>query len=107
MSSSNQIPITDKILELTRSMSSVPGGTQRDRLIALINELINQDFQSLVQLLYRIDVDEKKLKALLSKAQGAASAPIIADLLIERQLQKARTRAQFSGGNPPTDEERW
>lgn len=107
MASSNQLSTTDKILELTRSISALPGGTQRDRLIALINELINQDFQSLVQLLYRIDVDEKKLKALLSNAQGAASAPIIADLLIERQLQKERTRAQFPARNPPADEERW
>ena len=50
----------DKIISVTNSLEVSPGETIREQLITLINELINKDFAALVQLLYRIDVSEKK-----------------------------------------------
>jgi hypothetical protein len=45
-------------------------------------------------------VDEKKLKQLLQQYTGSASASIIADLIISRQLQKIATKKQFSKEEP-------
>src|SRR5450432_3586905 len=80
----------------------------RQQLQAAINELIKSDFQKLVNVLYRVDVNERKLKYLLQENVGADAAVIIADLIIERQLEKIKTRAAFTGSNDNTsDEEKW
>ena len=47
---------------MTNDINQENNDSIKGRLIILINELINKDFSSLVQLLYRIDVDENKLK---------------------------------------------
>lgn len=67
----------------------------REKLAEYISELIDQNFEQLVLLLYRLDVNEKKLKSLLASA-NTDSAILIVDLIIERQLQKIHTRKQFS-----------
>jgi hypothetical protein len=80
----------------------------RQQLIFLINELINKDFHSLVQLLYRIDVNENKIRTFLDQNTERDSAIILADLIIERQLQKVESRHRFSSKNKPaSDEEKW
>ncbi len=61
-----------------------------------INSLILHHFEQLVSLLYRIDVSEAKIKLLLQQQPGEDAAKIIASLIIERQLQKIKTRQQFS-----------
>ncbi|MFN8291582.1 MAG: hypothetical protein U0U70_15100 [Chitinophagaceae bacterium] len=75
-------------------------------LVAQVDYLLSHDFEKLVFYLYRIDVDENKLRQLLQARQGENAAGLIADLLIERQLQKIETRKQFGGGQS-SDEEKW
>ncbi len=101
------MPLPDQILILSQQITPGSPDSQRQDLIRLINELINHDFHALVQLLYRIDVNEKKLKSLLQIKEGMESAPVIADLIIERQMEKARSRAQYSRPDSPSEEERW
>ena len=80
----------------------------RIKLAAYISELINDDFEKLVRLLYRLDVSEKKLKTLLTTEVNADTGNIIADLIIERQLQKIQTRKQFSQPDEVIpDEDEW
>lgn len=108
MESQNPLSITEKIIDVTSSIQSAPFDKIRLKLISLINELINKDFDSLVQLLYRIDVSEKKIRAILDQNTGADSATILADLIIERQLQKIESRKHFSNkSEPKSDEEKW
>ena len=79
----------------------------KQNLAAYINELINYDFEKLIHLLYRIDVSEQKLKSFLANKQANAG-DIIAGLIIERQLQKIKTRQQFKESNNDfTEEEKW
>ena len=95
-------------MEVTHAISKKPGEEIRRQLISLVNELINKDFSSLLQLLYRIDVDEKKIRLLLSQNADEDAANIIADLIIERQLKKVESKKQFSGEkNNEDEEERW
>ena len=76
-------------------------------LINKINDLINNDFQKLVYYLYRIDVDENRMRALLDKKEGENAAELISDLIIERQLQKIENRKKYSGKGNPSNEEKW
>lgn len=73
-----------------------------------LNQLIKNDFEKLVACLYRVDVDEKKLKALLRENPDKDAGNLIASLIIERQVQKIETRKQFSRDDDrANDEERW
>ena len=67
----------------------------QEKLTAFINELIVNDFQRLITILYRVDVDEKKLKRILLENAGTDAAEIITTLVIEREIQKIETRKQF------------
>lgn len=72
-----------------------------------INWMIVNRFEQLVQLLYRLDVDENKLKTMLSQHEGKDAAHLIAALIIERQLQKLASRNQSGTDQNIPEEERW
>jgi len=108
MQSENQLSVPDQISAAINSIGEIANEKIREDLILLINELINKDFHSLIRLLYRIDVDEKKIRVYLEQQQNVDSASVLADLIIERQLQKIISRKYFSSKtNPPSDEEKW
>ena len=67
----------------------------QEKLTSFINELIVNDFQRLITILYRVDVDEKKLKRILKENIETDAGEIIANLIIEREIQKIETRKQF------------
>ena len=80
----------------------------RKKLSELINDLINTNFEKLVQLLYRVDIDEIKLKTILQEYPGHDAGETICDLIIERQIQKIKSRQQFSQRDNKIDEnEKW
>jgi hypothetical protein len=65
-------------------------------LIAYINDCIQNDFNKLVQLLYRIDVSEAKLKTILQLNPNEDAAKLIAAVIIERLAATKAARASFS-----------
>lgn len=65
-----------------------------------INTMIRDDFAGLVQLLYRIDVNEVRLRQLLRSKPREDAGKLIAPLIIERQCQKIVTRRQYSKERP-------
>lgn len=78
----------------------------RNFIIEKINNWINNDFEHLLYLLYRIDVHEDKVRTLLADNNGEHAAATITDLIIEREKQKMITRQQFkSQQNIYEDEE--
>lgn len=108
MQSDSHLSIADKIISETNLIEEEPEQKIRAKLIELINELIQKDFNALVQLLYRIDVDEKKLRVYLSQNKSVDSAPVLANMIIERQLQKIKSRKQFRTKDDAADEaEKW
>ena len=72
-----------------------------------VNRLINEDFNKLVQILYMIDVPEKKLRQVLSDNPSTDAADIIAKMIMERQMEKARLRAAFKTNRDIPDDEKW
>ncbi len=74
-------------------------------LAAYINDLIKNNFDKLIGYLYRIDVNEEKLKSLLQQKTNEDAGNIIATLIIERQEQKIKFRKLFSKNEGGFDEE--
>jgi hypothetical protein len=99
-----------QLLHLDNQLDAVQRQELKDQLIFYVNHLLLHDFNKLVQILYRVDVSEKKLKGLLQENPQTDAALIIADLLIKRQEEKVKTREAFKS-RPPTDnstgEEEW
>ena len=67
----------------------------RSRLTPLISNLLDSDMQGLLNLLYRIDVSEQKVKSILTTVKQGEMAKKIAELIIERQIQKITTRMKY------------
>jgi hypothetical protein len=64
-------------------------------LSGIIEKMISKDMHKLMQLLYRVDVNEDKLRKALSE-QGPEAAPlIIANLILERQEEKIYFRNKY------------
>lgn len=76
-------------------------------LAAAINRLIQTDFTGLVNILYRLDVSEARLKQVLADQPGTNAGELIAALMVERQLEKNRTRSQFKQHGDIPDDEKW
>ena len=89
ISSSNLISKDDikNIEELKRYLSSK------------IKFLLEEKFDLLVNLLYRIDINDKKLEEVFSKEKKDNIPDSIAELVIERELQKIHYRRKFKEGN--------
>ncbi len=73
-----------------------------------INDLLVNDFDRLIAILYRMDVSDIKLKNLLKNNPGEDAGKIIAELMVERQAQKIKSREQFTQKKDDIDEnEKW
>jgi len=61
-----------------------------------INELIKNDFSRLVQILYRIDVSEAKLKNILNENPNEDAGKLIAQVVLERLAATKKARESFN-----------
>lgn len=91
---------TTSLLKLIAKHFDVPENINeshlRDVLIKTFEYLIDDDFPKLLQVLYRADVDQYKLKDLLENTEGKSTAEIIADAYIARQKAKVDTWKKYS-----------
>jgi hypothetical protein len=78
------------------------------QMIAAINYFISNDFGKLVQVLYRVDVSESLLKKMLQEQPTADAATLIANLLVERQVQKLLHKQEWKAWDSNiSEEEKW
>jgi len=68
-------------------------------LTAKLRDLLDNNYNLLVNTLYRIDVNEEKLNELFGSKNRAYIPEALADLIIERQLQKIHFRKKYKEGN--------
>jgi hypothetical protein len=71
-------------------------GSLRSLMIHAFTYLLDHDISRMMNILYRADVDEYKLKELLLSRDDLPSAEVIADAYIARQSQKVETRKKYS-----------
>jgi exo-beta-1,3-glucanase (GH17 family) len=72
-----------------------------------INHLINNDFEKLVFLLYRIDVSEQKIKTLLENTSALNAGELITEAIIERIEEKKAAREKYKQTGEISEEEKW
>lgn len=90
------------------SLEIVPGKDYqavKKQLADKLNEWIEKDFQKLITVLYRMDISEPKLRSLLHDNAGSDAGMLIADLMIERQAEKIKSRQQFRKRDNNIDED--
>ena len=68
----------------------------KQQLTIIISYLIDKDFQRLLNAMYRMDISEHKFKVALTLDPPSEVAPAIAQLIIDRELQKVITRRKYS-----------
>lgn len=66
------------------------------KLAHLIQKLLYSDFNRLLHILYRIDVEERKVKEAMVAEEPEIIAERISRLIIKRELQKAEIRFRYS-----------
>jgi len=60
--------------------------------------LLDNKYDTLINILYRIDVPEDKLSRLFAKQNRVYIPSALADLIIERSLQKVKFRQKYKRG---------
>jgi len=78
-----------------------------DQLAIFINDLIEKDFSRLVQILYRLDVSEDKLKNVLQENPTSDAGNMIATLIIERIAQREQVKEMFRPEGEIPEDEKW
>ncbi len=66
------------------------------KLSSVVLHLLNSDLPKLLQILYRIDVEEKSVKEAMIADDTELIAERIARLILKRELQKAELRQKYS-----------
>lgn len=90
-------------VELKQSLSAYE---LLEQLADHLNSLITTDFNKLISLLYRLDIDELQVRATLQHHPGTDAGKLLAALVIERQIRKLESRKRFSHNkNDEIDEE--
>ncbi len=67
----------------------------KDWLTSEIIKLLMDDMEKLLNILYRIDVNEKNVKEIFAQSNPKLIAPSLAELIIEREIGKAETRIKY------------
>ena len=77
-----------------------------------VNPLIKNNFNKLISILYRMDINEAKLRQLLHDNPSEDDGMIIAGLIIERQIQKIKSKnenrdSNIISGDDMNENEKW
>lgn len=67
------------------------------QLARRISQMLDEDFGVLMQIFYRIDLNEQKVKEAIALADQPAEK--LAELVLEREMQKAKTRIEYQKRN--------
>ncbi len=90
--------------KISDSESLIPSGdfrTLKEFKIYLVQKLtflLDNKFDSLINILYKIDVNEERLKELFRGKNQKHIPTVLADLIIERSIQKVKFRQKYRDG---------
>ena len=79
----------------------------KKRIAGCIHPLISHNFNKLISLLYRMDINEAKLRQLLHDNPAEDAGMIIADLIIERQAEKIKSQKENKSNNIIPEDDKW
>lgn len=88
--------IIAKDFQIEEDLSSLVNLSElKIKLAGIISYLLDKDMNRLLQIFYRIDLNEHQVALVLSQAPVAEIPTQLAELVIERELGKARTRLKY------------
>jgi hypothetical protein len=67
----------------------------REKLEKIVAYLLDNDFERLLNAMYRLDINEDKFKIALSGMGTKVISEEITDLIISREIQKLKTRMKY------------
>ncbi len=71
----------------------------REELINIVSitvfDLLAGDMEKLMSILYRLDVDEARFKKALASSDPSAVHMKVAELIVDREIEKLETRKKF------------
>lgn len=79
----------------------------REQLVQFIHQLIDTDFPRLVQLLYRLDVSEAKIRSVLLENPTGDAGDMIAQLITDRIAQREKNKQLFKQEGEIPEEDKW
>lgn len=85
-------------LNLEEESSQIIGnnlGDLKSKLEKIIAYLLDNDFERLLNAMYRLDINEDKFKEALIIDGGKSISKRITELIIEREIQKIETRIKY------------
>jgi len=71
----------------------------RKYLTEKMKDMLDKNYNSLINTLYRIDISEKKVSELFSSKNKELIPEKLADLIIDRQIEKIHFRKRYREGN--------
>ncbi|GGF47583.1 hypothetical protein [Echinicola rosea] len=99
MNTSAYISESIALLQKDFDLSVPDGEVSREQLVRLltpiVGNLLNRDLERLLQICYRIDLGEERLKRLLHEANPETMAEELSEALVDRQLQKIEIRRKY------------
>lgn len=97
----SQLSDTFSLLAKDFTLPDLREGFDEDKAIEIlskaISQLLDRDFERLLQICYRIDLGENRLKKILHESKPDQVASDLAKALWERQKQKVEIRRRYSG----------
>ena len=93
----SELIIQDLNLEPEQSLSEIDHLNElKEKLEKIVAYLLDNDFERLLNAMYRLDINEEKFKLALSGIGKNAISAEITDLIISREIQKLKTRMKYS-----------
>jgi len=90
---SNDFSIENNSLPVQSDISLI-----KEHLRKKVEVMLEKNYERLMNNLYRIDVNEDKLNTVLKTTNPTELPSVIADLIIERQVQRIRTQILYKQG---------
>lgn len=95
--------IISRNFEVERS-GEITFETLRDLLGMRIRELLDKNLEKLVSIMYRIDLNQEKVDRIFENISKDEIAFQLAVLIIERQMEKVRTRRLYKNTEDQIEE---
>lgn len=67
----------------------------KEKLEKIVAYLLDSDFEKLLNAMYRLDINEEKFKMAVSGLSGNSISNEITELIINREIEKLKTRAKY------------
>ena len=94
----SELIVRDLNLESEKSIVEIKHLDElKEKLEKIVAYLLDNDFERLLNAMYRLDINEEKFKIAIGGLSGKSISKEITELIIDREVKKLQTRAKYSG----------